>query len=68
MIDLVYRKVKNYYSQVFLEVSKYVLKEKKMPKYITDDIEISDDSDREYSDEENSDEGNYDKENSNKKV
>ena len=35
-----------------------MLKKKKIPKYIIDDIEISSDSDREYSDEEN-----FDKEN-----
>ena len=47
----------NQYPQVFLEEHKYVGKEKKMPKYIIVDIEISSDSDRE-----NSDEENYDKE------
>ena len=42
---------------MFLEECKFVVKVKKMPDYITDDIEISsDDSDREDSDEENSDE------------
>ena len=30
-----------------------------MPEYITDDIEISSDSEREHSDEENSDEENF---------
>ena len=44
---------KNYYPQVFLEEHKYVGKEKKMPKYIIVDIEISSDFDRENSDEEN---------------
>ena len=40
-----------YYSQRFLEKCKYVFKEKKAPKFITDEIEISsDDSDRENSD------------------
>ena len=43
---------------MFLEEYKYVVKEKKMPEYITDDIEISSDSDREDSDEENSDDEN----------
>ena len=38
--------------QVFLEKCKYVVKEKKMPEYITDDIEISSDSDRGDSDNE----------------
>ena len=41
---------------MFLEECKYVVKEKKIPKYIIDDIEISSDSDRENSDEENFDE------------
>ena len=41
------------YSQEFLEECKYVIKEKKMADYITDNIEISsDDSDREDSHEE----------------
>ena len=37
-----------------------LLKEKKMPVYITNDIEISSDSDREDFDEENSGKENYD--------
>ena len=61
---------KNYYPQLFSEECKYVVKEKKMPKCIIDDIEISSDSDRENSVEENSyaensDEGNFYEENSN---
>ena len=60
MIDSVYRKDKNQYPQVFLEKLKYVVTEKKMPEYITDEIEISSyNFDREDSDEENSDEENY---------
>ena len=55
MIDSVFRAGKNYYPQVFLEECKYVVKEKKIPKYIIVDIEISSNSDRENSDEENSD-------------
>ena len=39
------------------------MKEKKIPKYIIDNIEISSDSDRENSDEENPDEENSDKKN-----
>ena len=31
---------------MFLEDCKYVVKEKKIPKYITDDLEIFSDSDR----------------------
>ena len=56
LIDSVFRTGKNYYPQVLLEKCKYVVKEKKIPKYIIDDIEISSDSDRENSGEENSDE------------
>ena len=51
LIDSVFRTGKNYYPQVFLEECKYVVKEKKIPKYIIDDIEISSDSDRENSEE-----------------
>ena len=68
MIDSVYRRDKNYYSQVFLAESKYIVKvkksnyieENKISYYITDDINIfSDDSAREdsyYSGKENSNE------------
>ena len=48
---------------MFLEECKYVVKEKKVPEYITDDIEISSDSDGEISNEENTDEENFDEEN-----
>ena len=41
MTDSVFRTGKNYYPQVFLEECKYVVEEKKMLKYITDNIEIS---------------------------
>ena len=59
MIDSVFRAGKNYYPQVFLEEYKYVDDEKKMPEYITADIEISsDDSDWEDSNEETFDEEN----------
>ena len=37
LIDSVYRTARNYYPQVFLEECKYVVGEKKMPEYITDD-------------------------------
>ena len=63
LINSVFRTNKNYYPQVFLEEYKYVFKEKKIPKYISVDIEISSDSDRENSDEENSDEKNSEEEN-----
>ena len=38
LIDSVYRTGKNYYPQVFLEECIYVVKEKKMPEYVTDNI------------------------------
>ena len=58
MIDSVFRTGNDYYRQVFLEECKNVVKEKKIPKYIIDIIEISSDSDRGDSDEENSDKEN----------
>ena len=64
LIDSVFRAGQNYYPQVFLKECKYLVKEKKMPKYITDDIEITSDSDSEDSDEEISNEEHSD-ENSN---
>ena len=48
---------------MFLEECKYLIKEKKIPKYITDNAEIPFDSDRENSDKESSDEKNTDEEN-----
>ena len=64
LIDSVFRLDKNYYPQLFLKEYKYVFKEKVMPEYITDDIEISsDDSDREDSNEKNADEENSNEEN-----
>ena len=57
MINFVFRTGENYYPQVFLEEFKYVVNEKKIPKYVIDDIEICD-SDRNKSDEENSHEKN----------
>ena len=54
LINSVYRKVENYYPQVFLEKCKYVVKEKTMSTFIIGDIEISfGDFDKEDSDEEN---------------
>ena len=47
----IFRTGNSYYLQVFLEECKYVTKEKKIPKYIIDEIEISSDSDRANSDE-----------------
>ena len=58
LLNYVYRRTKNYYSQVFLEEYKYVVKENKnsIKNFITDDIEISsEDSDKENSDKENCD-------------
>ena len=46
VIDSVFRKGKNYYSQAFSEEFKYVAKEKKIPKNIIDDIKISSDSEK----------------------
>ena len=40
MIDSIFRTGNNYHPQVFLEECKYVVKEKKMLKYIIDKIEI----------------------------
>ena len=57
----VFKTGKNYYPRVFLEECNYVVQEKKIHKYITDDIEIS--SDKESSDEENSDKENFNEEN-----
>ena len=57
LISSVFRTVKSYYLQVFLEKCKYVVKKKKILEYITEHIKFfSDDFDREGSDEENSNE------------
>ena len=63
LIDSVIRTGKNYYPQVFLEESKYFVKERKKSGYITEDIEIS--SDEKISNEENCDKENSDAENFN---
>ena len=63
MIDSVFRTGKNYYPQVFLEECKYIVKEKKIPKYIIDDLEISSDSDKKISDKENCSEENSNEKN-----
>ena len=47
-----------YYFKSISKECKYIVKEEKMPDYITDNIEISSDSDREDSDEENSNDEN----------
>ena len=41
LIDSVFRIGKNYYPQVFIEECKQLVKDKKIPMYINDDIEIS---------------------------
>ena len=66
LIDSVFRTGKNCYPQLFLEECKFVAKEKKILKYIIDNIGISSDSDsdEENSNEENSDKETFDKENS----
>ena len=53
LVDSVFRTGKKCYPQVYLEKFKYVVKEKKLSKYINDETEISPD---ENFDEENSDE------------
>ena len=64
MINCVFRTGKNYCPQVFLGECKYVVKEKKIPKYIIDNIEISSESDEQNSDKETSDKENSEEENS----
>ena len=65
LIDSVYTTGKDDYSHVFLEECKYIVKEKKMSEYITDDTGIaSDDSDEQNSDKENSEKENSNEENS----
>ena len=41
IIDFILKKDKNYYPQVFLGECKYIDKEKKMTRYLTNDLEIS---------------------------
>ena len=66
LIDSVFTTDRNYYSQVLLKEFKYVVKEKKIPMYINDDIEISSDSNIDNFDKETYEE-NSDKETSDKK-
>ena len=56
---LLIRTGNDFYRQVFLEECKYVVKGKKMSKYIIDDIVISSDSDEENSAEKHSDEDKW---------
>ena len=53
---------------MFLEECKYVVKERKIPKYITNDIEICSDSDRENSNKKKSDEEKSDEEKLDEKL
>ena len=62
LIDSVFRTRKNYYPQLFSEECKYVVKEKKITKYIIDEIKFLQIL-REKIDVENSDVENFDKEN-----
>ena len=57
LIGSVFRTNKNCYPQVFLEECKYIFKEKVMPTFTTDNLDIF--SDEENSDEESSGEENY---------
>ena len=41
LINFIFRIGKNYYLQKFLEEGKYVVKEKKIPSYVIDNIDIS---------------------------
>ena len=62
LIDSVFGIGKKYYTQVFSEEYRYVAKEKKMPKYIDEGVDIYSDgenSDEEHSDKENPDEETY---------
>ena len=60
MIDSVFIADENYYPQLCLEKCEHIVQEKKMPRYITDNIDTS-------SDKENFDEENCGEENSNEK-
>ena len=40
-VEFVLRKDENYYQQVFLKECKYIEREKKTIRYITDDLEVS---------------------------
>ena len=68
LVDSIFETDKQYYPRMFLEESKYDIKEKKMTEYITDNKEISSDSDREDYDEENSNEQNPDEKNFERKL
>ena len=63
MIYSPFRTGNNYHSRIFLKECKYVVKEKKISRYIIDNIEISSDFNAEKSDKENCNEENSDEEN-----
>ena len=52
MIDFVFKLIRNYYLQVFLEECKFIVKEKKIRKYINDDYDSKKKSSDEEADEE----------------
>ena len=56
LIDSVLEQVKIIIHKCFQKNAKYVVKQKKIPQHVIDDIEISSDSGRENSDKESSDE------------
>ena len=66
MIGSAFRICKNYYRQATLEECKYVVKEKKMPKSITDNVETNSNEENcdkeENPDKERSDEEKYSEE------
>ena len=45
LISSVFRMSKNYYTQAFFEECKYIFKEKERTRHLTEDLEISSDSD-----------------------
>ena len=68
MIYSVFRRGNNYHSRNFLEECKYVVKERKISRYIIDNIEISSDFNAENSDKENCNEENSDEKNLDEKY
>ena len=51
LIDFAFRMGENYYSEVFFEECKYIVKGKKLTKYITDELKISDPDEDNYDEE-----------------
>ena len=52
MIDFVFKLIRNYYLQLFLEECKFIVKEKKIRKYINNDYDSKKKSSDEEADEE----------------